>query len=689
MASGTVIVCRNRLTGGVMAIALLGVAGASTLADDKPDRPGPSLFSLTELDAFFEIEGDFSHREVESTLPESGRLFRRKNSQSNEQWTIEEQLGLRIAGTLINPKTITFGGTLSFGLSQSRFEERGFAGDRTDTDRGYLAEYDLRANFFPGEKLSGSVYGRRVDNRINRAFQPTLRERVTAFGGSLYYADEKFPMELRYDHRETDRTNNVREIDDEHYTDSIFHVRQGWNIDDGHKVDFSYEHGNIKQAFQGADRDFETTRDLIRVDHELQFGDDRQHTFRTLVHWQEESGDFARDLFEIGPQLIIQHSDSLQTLYKYQFNRERYEGLDVETQRADFQIVHQWYSNLTTTFDVFGLYEDIEDDINTTQYGALVDWQYNRRNRWGHFYANLALSYDTEEIDGDDGRRIVLDESIALRDPVPVELRNANVVRSSVVVTDSTNRRVLRAGIDYAILHRGNATLIDRLPGGLIVNGDTVLVDYQVATPQNGQLDSMRVDFSLEQRFSNGLRPYYRLSYRNQEDDTSEGFLRRADRTDHHRVGVVFDRDRYSLGAEYEVYDDPVERFHGFHLDGRVDLLRDPDQTVSATARLSRLFFDGEFDDRNVSLLDLQLDHRWRISEALSTVERLGYRLEDDSVDGTTHSWDVTAGLEYSIGDLLCSLTLEYDRLDLPESEEDNFGVFVRFRRDFPNVLAR
>lgn len=672
-----------------MAVFVVVVVSAHVQADDKSDEKKPSLFSLTELDAFFEFEGDFAHREVDSTLPNNGRPFRRERSQSNEQWTLEERLGLRFSGTLISPKTMTFGGTMSFGLSQNRFEERGFAGDRTDTDRGYLLEYDLRMNLFPGEKFSGSVYGRRVDNRINRAFQPTLRERVTAFGTSWYYADEQFPMELRYDYRETDRTNNTREIDDEHYTDSIFYVRQGWNIDDGHKVDFSYEHGNIKQAFQGADRSFETTRDLFIINHELRFGNDKQHLYRTLVHWQEESGDFARDLFEIGPQLILQHTDNLQTMYKYQFNRERYEGLDVETQRADFQIVHQMYSNLTTTFDVFGLYEDVEDDINTTQYGALVDWQYNRRNRWGHFYANLALSYDTEEIDGDDGRRIVLDESIALRDPVPVELRNANVQRDSIVVTDTTNRRLFRPGIDYAILQRGNATLIDRLPGGLIANGDTVLVDYQIATPQRGQLDTLRVDFSLEQRFTNGLRPYYRLSYRNQEDDTSEGFLRRADRTNHHRIGLIYDQDRYSLGAEYEVYDDPVERYHGFHLNGRVDLLRDVDQTVAATARFSRLFFDGEFDRRNVSLLNLQLDHRWRISDAWSTVERLAYRLEDDSIDGTTHSWDVTAGLEYALGDLTCSFTFEYDRLDLPQSEEDNFGVFVRFRRDFPNVLAR
>ncbi len=374
-------------------------------------------------------------------------------------------------------------------------------------------------------------------------------------------------------------------------------------------------------------------------------------------------------------------------MYKYQFNRERYEGLDVETQRLDFQLVHQMYTNLTTSLNVFALYEDVEDDINTTQYGTSVDLQYNRRNRFGHLYANLALAYDTEEVDGDNGTRVILDEAQTFRDPVAVALRNRNVVPGSVVVTDTSNRRIFQRGPDYLITTQGNVTRLSRVRTGRINDTDTVLVDYLIRTPADGQLDTVRVDLSIEQRFTGGMTPYYRLSYRNQEDDDSTGFLRRADRTNHHRMGVNYEAKRYSLGIEFEIFDDTVDPYDAFHANGVLHILQSPDHSLDTSTRLSRLFFEGGVDRRNVTMIDVELDHRWRLSDSWSTVERAAFRFEDDSVDGITRAWDLSAGVEYAVGDLSGEITLEYDRLQLPHSEEDNFGVYFRVRRELSHVL--
>ncbi len=669
-----------------------GSLPARALADKPPVAPEaagktrPTSFTLHQLDAYLEIKGDYRYDRVDT---EGRRGGERDRSQTNREWGFEERLGLTLGGTIIDPSFITFSGDLSFALTQDHFVEFGDAFEtRRDTDNGVLTQYDLRMNFLTGKKVSGSVYGVRRDDRISRRFQPTLDERRTGFGTSWTLADDTFPMELSYDFLRTDRTGNRDQRDDEEFTESTLHYGLSWLISDRHRVKFSFEHSETEQEFQGLADRFETTRDLFIIEHELEFGDEGQHNLRTLLHWQEESGDFARDHFEIGPQLTLKHSDSLQTMYKYQFNRERYAGLDIETQRADFQLIHQVYSNLTTTLDLFGLYEDIEDDINTTQWGASVDWQYNRKNRLGHLYANLALAYDTERVSGDNGLRLGLDEAHTFRDPVVVTLRNRNVVLFSVVVTDASNRRVYQPGVDYIASRRGSTMTIRRFRGGRIADGDTILVDYEYETPTDGQLDTIRVDFSLEQRFSNGLTPYYRLSYRNQDDEESVGFARRADRTDHHRVGLSYETERFTLGAEYEVFDDFVDPYDAFHFSGLVHLIQGSDHTLDASARLSRLYFEGGVDDRNVTLLDVELDHRLRLSESLSTTERLAYRIEEDSIDGATQGWDVVVGLEYAVGDLFGELTMEYDRLDLPHSNDEDFGVYFRLRREFGNVLA-
>ncbi len=656
-------------------------------ANDAPPSDPPRYFSLDHFDAYLEFEGDFHRSRI--TTPVRNNWFTGKRTQTNRDWSFEERMGLNLGGTVVDPSVMTFQGDLSFALTQDRYREEGWLFNGSEQDNGYLLEYDLRANFFTGRLLSGSVYGRKGEDRIDRRFQPTLNEQRSGFGTSWAFAHEKLPMELTYDYTETDRTGNWDPADDEHYTDSVLTYHADWLITDFHRLKFAYEHAETKQEYQGLDRPFETTRDLFTLEHEVEFGPEHKHSLRTLAHWQQESGDFARDLFEIGPQFTLRHSDDLQTMYKYQFNREKYAGLDIESQRADFQLVHQVYTNLTTTVDFFGEYEDVDEDARTTVYGGLVDWRYNRKNRWGHLNAGLALAFDDERVRADNGRRVVLNESHTLRDPLNVTLRNRNVVPGSIVVTDAANRRVYLLGRDYVVLRFRDVTQLGRVPSGLIADGDTVLVDYQFNTPGSGEIDTVRVDFNIEQRFTNGLNPYYRLAYRDQDVNESLGFPRLADRTDHHRLGVRYEQPRYVLGVEYEVFDDTIEPYDALHGDGLVHIFQGTDHTLDASARLSRFFFEGGIDGRNVTILDVDVDHRWRLAERVSTFERLGYRWEDDSVDGRTKGWDASAGLEYVLGDLTAELSINYDRLDLPQSDDDDLGVYLRVRRDIPNVLAR
>lgn len=658
----------------------------TALAEQSPEQPSkPRVLSLTQLDAYLEFRAEYTSVEVETNRRQG---FGSQRSQRNEDLEFQERLGLKLGGALFDAKTITYRGDLSFGLTQDRYEERIGSFDRTDKDHGTLLQYDLRADFFRGSRVSGSMYGLRQDDRINRRFQPTLDQTRNGFGTTWAFSDATFPMELSYDYLETDRTGNSDPTDDEHLLESTLRYSGEWNINPHQRLKLAYEHAESKQDFQGSPNLFETTRDLMTLEHELEFGEGFAHSLRTLLAWQEESGDFARDYFRVGPQLDLKHSDTLTSLYKYQANRELYDGFDVESHRADAQIIHQVYSNLTTTAGVFGLWEDVDDSVSTDQYGGSVDWSYNRKNPYGRFHANLGLGYDTENSSDDEGRRIVLDEAQTFRDPLDVTLRNRNVMVESIVVTDASNRRIYRLGLDYTIARWGTTTRLIRLPTGNIADRDTILVDYTYRTPADGQLDTIRADLTLEQRFSNGWTPYYRLAYRNQEDDPSIGFARRADRTDHHRLGVRYDAKTYSLGAEYEIFDDTIDPYDAYHLSALLKVLQRPDHSMNFSTRFSQFFFEGGMDDRDVILVDVELDHRWRFSERVSTVERIAYRFENDSTDGRTHGVDLSAGLEYTLGDLSAELTLDYDRLSLPESEENDFGIFVRVRREFRSVMG-
>ncbi len=653
---------------------------------DSDPAEAPRLFTLDRADTYLEFESEFNQRRVRY----DGRgLGRGDARQQNRDWRVEERLGFSVAGSVIDPGFIAYRGEFSFGLSQNHYDEDSYALKQSDSDNGSLLSYDLSLDVLRGKPLSGTVYSLRLDDRINRRFQPTLHERRTGVGFNAYYDHPTLPMELSYDYLETDRTGNTRDRDDEHFTAGTFFYGLQWLISEDHHLKLSYEHADNKQEYQGSRRPFQTIRDLWILEDTLQFGGPGRHRLNTLVRWQEESGDFARDIFEFSPRLTLRHTDHLQTFLEYHLNREAYENIRVTQHRGEWQFVHQWYRNLTTTGHVFGLFEKTSDDVETTQYGAGIDWQYNRLNRYGRLYANLALAFDNEHVRGDNGDRLVLNESGTFRDPIGVTLRNRNVRSWGILVTDASDRRIYRPGLDYLVVRRGVWTVLVRVPNGRIADRQTVLVDYRYATPADGEIDTVRVDFGVEQRFEGGLTPYYRLGYRHQEVDDSTGLPVRPDRTDHHRIGVKYERDRYSLSAEYEIFDDVVEPYDAFHLDGRYVLLRTPDQQLEAAARFSRFFFEGGVDARDVTLLDLELDHRWSLSRSLSASSRAAYRIEDDSVDGDTSGVDLGTGISYAVGDLEVELSVEYDLLDLPRSKEDGFGVWLRVRRDFPNLFAR
>lgn len=668
----------------------MGTAGMSAAlaqqngpAADEPIEPG--IFHLHRLEGYMEFEGRVEQTRVRSR-DSRGRTTGR---QTNRDRVFRESFGLRFDADIFHPALMQLEGQLSFGLTQSRFQEQRRVGGETDSDGGYLTTYDLRLNLFSAKPISGSVYASRSDDRIARRFLPSLREKRNRWGTSWVFKHKKFPIRLTYEQSDTDRTGNSDPFNDEHLGDYTLRLEGQWLISDSQTLDYSYEHGRLQQEYQGSNFDFDTRHDEFVLRHDLNFGPEDRHNLHTLLRYRTEQGNLARDLLEFGPQLTLQHNPNLSTRYTYQFYQEEFDQLKIDSHRADFQLVHQLFTNLTTTYDLFGLHEKTEDDLETYQWGTGIDFQYNRKNPYGRLRANLSYRFDSTRYDGDDGLRFVSNEAGTFRDPRPIRLLQRNVQPQSLVVTDITGTTFYSAGIDYFPSKLGDRLLLARNPSGRIADDDTVLIDYLYRTPTDGQLDNHRIDLGLAQDFSNGLTPYYDLQYRIQEVDRSTGMPLEEDRLERHRIGLEYRRDRWSTSAEYEIFDDSIEPFTAFHLNGDLDVLRKPGNTLGMTAAFSRFLFEGGFDDRNVSLLDLGMHHRYTLSNDLTWWMSTAYRFETDSVDGHTSGVDVEAGVEYQIGDLTVDLSAEYDLLNIEEDRQDGFGVWLRVRRELGNLLAR
>jgi len=665
---------------------IVAAASARMAVAQKRNREAqhiePGLFHLRNVDLFLETEANTEQRRVRSKNGSGDSNSR----QTNRTAHIDQLIGLRFNGDIVHPYLFDFSGSLSVGYSESRFREEVFSAARSDSASGFLSEFDLRGELFKTKPVSGSIYGVRRDDRVGRLFLPSLREVRVEWGTSWAFRHDVVPIHFSFDRSDTDRTGNRDRSDDEHIREDRLRLGGEWRIGEHHKVTYEYEHARTQQEFQGSAFGFDTTRDQIRVEHELSFGAAYEHRLFTLLRIQEETGDLAEDIFEIRPDLVLEHTPNLSTRYSYDFRRERFDNVEVDLHRADFQIRHQFLKNLTTVFNLFGLQEQTENDIETTQAGGSIDWHYVRNNPYGVLTAELGLASDSERTRGDNGLRSVRNESGTFRDPLPLYLVRSNVVPTSILVTDPTGRIIYLGGIDYTIVRTGDRVALFRVTAGRIANGQTVSIDYRAKTPSKGRIDTSRVDFGIEQAFSFGLTPYYRFNYRNQEIDTSRGFAFIADRTDQHRLGFTLTKPRWSLRGEFEVFDDAVDPYDAFRLGGGWAAVRSSRQTLDLDLQFSQFFFDGGFQDREVSEAYLTARHELRLSDRWTHTLNTTYRWEENSVRGTTNAIDVVSGLTYTRGNLSVEFTLEYDMLRIAGSREDTVGARMAVRWEFEDV---
>ncbi len=655
---------------------------ASAARDGGEASTGRQPFHLRPSDLYVGIEGDYERRTVRSAG------FRRPNSaHRSSDLRLREVVGLSLDGDLYDPNLLSYQADLRFGLEQTRFDER-FGGIRqSESDDGFLHEYDVTFDALQTKPISLHGYARRFEQRIPRRFLPSLREMQTEAGASALIVAGSTTTEIGLSWRNVERTGNRLDADDEELEVTRFYLDHTVVFSDNHRLRAQFEHGREESTYQGSGFRFDTRRDEVRLEDEITFGPGGKHRLDTFFRYNEEQGDLARDELELVPRLALQHTDKLQTIYRYGFYRFEQDALEVAQHKFDIQALYKATDDLRFAVDGYGLYEQADLDTETYEFGGSASTTYHRATSMGELNMNAGLGFDSARTTGDAGRRWVRGEAHAMGGARPTYLRQRDIVSGTIVAHDARRGRYYLPVLDYQIIRVGPRIRIRRVPTGRITENEAVYFDYQYTVPIHGSVRTFRGDFLIEHTFNFGLTPYYGYEGRSQDVNSSRGDPRERDNTHRHRLGVRYVRDRWEVGTELELFDDTVEPYDAWHLTGRANLLRQPNHSLDLSGELSRYWFEGGVNDRRVWWLDMDLKDRLQINPFLSLLTGAAFRWEDDSVDGKTHGVDVECGLQYTRGYLTVDLTLEYDLLSIASNREAGFGVFLNVRRNLSHLL--
>lgn len=643
------------------------------------------LFGINVTDLYLGLETEYAQRRVRYGGGQASNYLH-----ENRDFRLYELVGAGLAGHIYDPNLVEYRAALEFGLSQTRFTEQadGISHEERQSD-GFLHEYDVSVDVLKTKPVSFNIYARRSDDRLPRRFLPSLHEISTSTGVSSLIMAGPTTTEVGLEWSDVERRGNRDRLDDEELEVSRFYLDHTWAISQDQKLRVQYDHDREQSDYQGSLYAYDTRRDELRLSHELAFGSTGQHRLDTLLRYSSEEGDWARDEIEFLPRLTLTHSDKLKTVYRYSLYRFEQGVLDITQHKFDVEALYRPREDLRITLDTFGLYEAADDDVDTVEYGGGFDVSYARPTSSGELTINLASAYERTEVHGNAGRRDVRSEGHVLGGARPVYLNQHGIVLGSIVAHDQRRTRYYVEGSDYRVTDLGGLVRVERIPTGRIEENEVVYFDYQYIVPADTNLNEFRNSFLIEYAFNFGLTPYYALESRCEDVNSTEATPWQRQNSHRHRLGTRFDRDRWSVGGEFELFDDSIEPYDACHFTGRRAIIRTADHSLDVTGELSRYWFEGGWDRRRVWWLDIDVKDRFRINQMLALKNGLGYRWEDDTVDGTTHGVDLECGLQYVRGALTIELTLEYDLLSIAQNRDGGFGAYLNVRRNLSHLLPR
>jgi hypothetical protein len=187
-----------------------------------------------------------------------------------------------------------------------------------------------------------------------------------------------------------------------------------------------------------------------------------------------------------------------------------------KSRQARFGVDHAVRKNLSYGAKV-GLQQVRQTGFSSDEISADVKGNYQKEMRFGALTlgAFAAKARTDQESTADTVQ--VFDESVVLIGTVQVDLANEFVVPGTVVVSNIDKTQIYVEDLDYRLVVVGTVTRIERLINGNILDGDTVLVNYEYRTSGTAEFDTLSSGVTATYNFPRFVTASLRYNQRNTE----------------------------------------------------------------------------------------------------------------------------------------------------------------------------
>ncbi len=647
-------------------VIVLMLCTGSALAEESPQ-----LFKVNLNGGYMEF--DLRYEKISSE--KNGTL-----SYEDQLLDIRPKVGLDFEGSLYHPSLLDYDLSVVLGLSIER-ELQKVPGspepDQRRTDTNPLQFYNGQALILKEKKLSGSVFGHYNLIRLDNGFFSRRLLYQEGYGFNMNYAGDVLPWQITVQHREDEETDTrtPRDSMEDELNFKASNSRGDWGRT---SLDYLY------QDFERQDYNapyYAGTRSSLRLNDSSRFIGDTLQLGSYLYYNDIESTTIPSSSFSFREKLLANHTEDLRSTYEYTYDLRDSGSTESEKNEGRISLQHQLYDSLTSTISS-EVRDTSQTSLDTFRYGATLDESYSKRVGDSSML-NLGFTLEGREEDrqarGGDTIDIT-DESHVLTSGILTSLNQTDVILSSVQVTDITGTILYSEFTDYILIQQGSVTQIERVIGGNIPNGSTVLVSYIAANPGTGSFTTREGYYRFRYSVFDQLLSFYG-HLRTFDNTGGDQFI--LEELNETVLGLETRWNWLNAGIEYKNYDStllPTETIRTYE---NLTFATSPRATLRFSADQTTVFYPET--DEKIRRYFHNITYRSQLTSRFSVQVGGQYYLQRGRKDPTLDRdlLAANAELNYRIGKTFIRASYEYRDEDYLNEIRLRNTAYLSVRRVF------
>lgn len=671
-----------RHTLGVAALVMAAGTPIALAQDEGPadgdpvivgeDAPKWDWFQLTRLDPSFEIFGryrdDENRTQGQPTVRDTELLLR-------------ETLNLDGEVFIGHRNFIDLSVFAKLGIEDRWIDSQSADAEEHNTDFANL--YDISALFFGASKLPFTVYTRRDQQNLDRDFSSSIVSTVTETGVRANYDSERTPTSVHIFYNENDQDDQTG-VNDYSYTQFTFALQNTLRFTDNNRLETSYALDSIDETLSNNSSNSFLRNDLLMT-NVIEFGADKENEARTYLRFYDQSGDFGFTSLRLEEQVRLRHSENLDSRYNLRAEQLERDGETQHLVNGSATVTHRLFDSLVTNATAGGDYFSTSEDFDSYSVFLRVSEDYTKRLGPGRLDLGLGGGVNLQRNSERGSTVSVVNDQRRFNDPSPITISQRNVEEGSVVVTGPGGIPTFVEGVDYTVEYFPDRIEIRPILGGGIVDGSTVLVDYDIGPEPASDIDTFNTNASFRYTFAEGwlrglaLYTSYRTTDHSIDAVDPDQFA--LDDIRNWVSGVEYRRKWFGLLAEYEDNDSTQNPFQTTRFQGLFEYPLGPGSLVSLRTDYEMTDFEQPDNHLDFLRVSARWNHRW--SDALDTLARLDYRNEQDERRGDSEGVDAIASIRWRKRQTSVYVTYRATIVDSDSSNNTSHYVEFGFTRAF------